>query len=428
MAKVRLAELVKIDKTVWSPTVEESTFVNHYSIPNFDLGAPRSEATSSIKSNKFLLTGPCILMSKLNPIQPRVWLIEELPPGINVCSTEFVVLKATDRARARDAYFQLKSPAVASRLVELATGTSNSHQRVRPSEILAVEVEWLEDVKPRKSASDFLWSLERKINLNNAIAMKLEAIAQTVFKSWFVDFDPVHAKARGEQPVGMNAETAALFPESIEDSERGLIPTGWAWGVLSQLAEVIDCLHSKKPNFVKDGYPYLQLNTVSDNGILHFDKAAMISEVDYKKWTSRIEVSEGDCVITNVGRVGAVSQIPRGIRAAIGRNMTAVRPIEPHETKTFLISLLTSQFMKSEISLNTDSGTILDALNVRSIPNLRSPIPSADVLLAFEAMVGPFWAKMNNLYRENVTLGNIRDALLPRIVSGELELPEELLS
>lgn len=283
------------------------------------------------------------------------------------------------------------------------------------------------DFKTQVAIGRLLHDLDEKIRLNTEIAKTLEAIAQTIFKSWFIDFDPVHAKSRGEQPEGMDVATAAMFPDSFESTELGPIPKSWTWGNLGVFTEVIDCLHSKKPALLEAGLPYLQLDTISDGGVLRYDKAAKISEQDYRKWTSRIEVTGGDCLVTNVGRVGAVSQIPQGFRAAIGRNITAIRPKRPQETKTFLISLLTSQYMKREISLKTDSGTILDALNVRNIPSLKSPIPPSSVLRCFEESVGPFWAQVHNLYQENVVLGAVRDSLLPRLISGELEIPDELL-
>jgi type I restriction enzyme S subunit len=97
----------------------------------------------------------------------------------------------------------------------------------------------------------------------------------------------------------------------------------------------------------------------------------LISADDDAKWSSRIEVERGDCVITNVGRVGAVAQIPNGVKAAMGRSMTAIRTknISPHPT--FLLEYLLSAFGREEIRLNIDEGTILNALNVKTIPRLR---------------------------------------------------------
>jgi type I restriction enzyme S subunit len=270
-------------------------------------------------------------------------------------------------------------------------------------------------------------SIDSAILLNRQISTNLESITQLMFRSWFIDFDPVKAKIAGEKPVGMDDATAGLFPDSMEESDFGAIPMGWRWGSVGDIGTVIDCLHSKKPELLAYGRPYLQLDTIHDDGILRFEKAAQINDVDYKKWTARIEVKDGDCVITNVGRVGAVSQVPSHFIGAIGRNITAIRPIDCERCKTFLAVALASTFMKKEIRVNTDSGTILEALNVRSIPNLRLPIVGIQLLEAFERLCGPMQAQRQNLHSESVKLIEIRDALLPRLISGELQIPEEML-
>lgn len=266
--------------------------------------------------------------------------------------------------------------------------------------------------------------LDSKILKNREIAKTLSEVTQAIFKSWFVNFEPVFAKMAGVKPLGMNESVAELFPNTFDDSEFGPIPKGWFWGSLGDIADVIDCLHSKKPELLSEGFPYLQLDTISNEGVLFFDKAAFISAEDYKKWTSRIEVTGGDCLITNVGRVGAISQVPDSFKAAIGRNITALRPISLPLHKSFLIISLLSDFMKKEITKNTDSGTILEALNVKNIPKLRIPRPNDALLIEFARICDPIQAQIQTLYSMNIKLQSIRDSLLPRLVSGELKNPE----
>ena len=269
-----------------------------------------------------------------------------------------------------------------------------------------------------------LGALDDRIALLRETNATLEAIAQALFKSWFVDFDPVRAKQEGREPEGMDVDTAALFPDSFEESALGLVPRGWSVGSIVKIAEVIDCLHAKKPELQPTGRPYLQLNSIRDDGLLDTSKLSFISEPDYNKWISRIEVSEGDCVITNVGRVGAVAQIPSAYRAAMGRNMTAIRMRKEWPYPTYLLELLQSPWMEVEIQRRTDIGTILDALNVRNIPLLRCVLAGHDILTAFEDATRPVRAAMEaNLERSN-TLATLRDTLLPRLISGQLRLPE----
>ncbi len=286
----------------------------------------------------------------------------------------------------------------------------------------------LPDLQTQKSISSLMKNIESKISTNTALSKTLKDIAQTIFKSWFIDFEPVKAKMAGEKPAGMDAATAALFPDSMEESELGLIPKGWSWISVGEIASVIDCLHSKKPELLEEGFPYLQLDTISDSGVLRFENAGLISKEDYDKWTSRIEVQGGDCLITNVGRVGAVSQVPDHFKAAIGRNITALRPKDSKLHRSLLIVALLSDFMKKEIKRNTDSGTILEALNVKNIPKLIIPGPSNSVLLEFAKLCDPIQLQLHELHEMNVNLKKIRDSLLPRLISGELQIPEDMLA
>jgi len=275
------------------------------------------------------------------------------------------------------------------------------------------------DVSEQRAIARILVALDDKIELNRRMNETLEAIARALFKSWFIDFDPVHAKAAGHDP-GLPADIAALFPDSFEDSDLGEIPKGWRVSSIGSAADVIDCLHSKKPERRIAGLPLLQLANIRDDGLIDMGDEYLISEHDYREWVSRIEASPGDCVITNVGRVGAVAQMPRGQKAALGRNMTAVRCKPSFPFPTVLIECLLSEAMSNEIARKTDVGTILDALNVRNIPDLRFVGASDAVLQCFQSKARPLRAEMEQRLVESRTLATLRDTLLPKLMSGEL--------
>lgn len=276
-------------------------------------------------------------------------------------------------------------------------------------------------IPEQRAIGDILGSLDDKIELNRRLGETLEAMARAVFKSWFVDFDPVHAKAGGRNP-GLPSQLAELFPDRFLDSDLGEIPEGWNVADVGAVADVIDCLHSKKPKRCSTGKPLLQLANIRDDGILDLSETYLIDDASYERWTSRMEARQGDCVITNVGRVGAVSQIPPGVTAALGRNMTGLRCKQEFPFPTFLLECLQSSPMREEIRLKTDSGTILNALNVRSIPRLRFVLPPRALLEQFELTVRPLRALMEHQLSEASTLLLLRDTLLPKLVSGELRL------
>lgn len=277
----------------------------------------------------------------------------------------------------------------------------------------------------QRQIAAILSAFDDKIELNRQMNRTLEQMARALFKSWFVDFDPVRAKMRGEMPEGIDAETAALFPDDMEEVEGREVPQGWSRTHLGAIADIIDCLHSKKPERVKEGLPYIQLGNIGESGKMDLSDIYYISEEDYKRWTSRIEVVEGDCVITNVGRVGAVCRIPRGFRGAIGRNMTAIRLKKDFSTyRAFLIELLVSDEMRSEIDANTDAGTILSALNVKSIPKLGLILPTERVLCKAEKYLASIRSQIDQNLRESTQLAQLRDSLLPRLLSGELDVSQ----
>jgi type I restriction enzyme S subunit len=271
----------------------------------------------------------------------------------------------------------------------------------------------------QRAIAHVLGALDDKIELNRWMSETLETMARELFKSWFVDFDAVHAKAEGRDPR-LPPKVSDLLPDSFEDSELGEIPAGWKLSSIGEVAEVIDCLHSKKPERRATGKPLIQLDNLRSDGLLDLSEPFLIDESDYRLWTSRMEATTGDCVITNVGRVGAVAQLPEGTRAALGRNMTGIRCRTDFPYPAFLIEALRSDHMADEISLRTDSGTILDALNVRNIPRLRIIIPTESVLQEYDAVTHSLRARMEAALRESHSLARVRDALSPQFLSGEL--------
>ena len=267
-----------------------------------------------------------------------------------------------------------------------------------------------------------LGALDDKIELNRRMNATLEAMARALFQSWFVNFDPVRAKLDGRQSTGMDKATAALLPDRFEDSALGQIPAGWVISEVGDIADVIDCLHGKKPERQATGNLYLQLNNIRGDGLIDISDAFSISEADYLLWTSRMEAVDGDCVITNVGRVGAVGQMPAGVKAALGRNMTGIRCKAKFLFPSFLVECLISDSMREEIGLKTDSGTILDALNVKNIPKLRFVRPTNEVATHFEDVIRPLRRLMEQNLVASRTLANLRDTLLPKLLSGELSV------
>lgn len=192
---------------------------------------------------------------------------------------------------------------------------------------------------------------------------------------------------------------------------------------LSTITDVIDCLHSKKPERVADSNrQLLQLENIKDNGFLDLSYKFMISESDYNNWTRKCEIHEGDCVITNVGRIGAVAQAPRDTYVAMGRNMTCIRLKPQYRIPAFLITVLLSEHMKREIRYNTDEGTIMGALNVKNIPKLQFPLFEEKVIYKLESLLYALRKQFEENSLQNQRLATLRDTLLPKLMNGEIDV------
>jgi type I restriction enzyme, S subunit len=236
-------------------------------------------------------------------------------------------------------------------------------------------------------------------NNNRRIAL-LEKMAEELYCEWFVRL---------------------RFPSYESTKIVKGVPEGWTIQQMSNLCGIIDCLHTKKPEIDPHGEGWLlQLENIGKNGRFVKKCRYMISAADYKEWIKNIELKEGDCLVTNVGRIGAVTQIPKGVKAAPGRNMTAIRP--SRITKTFLFQYLLSPHMMLEVAKKQDFGAIMGALNVRAINKLEILLPPLEILDKFELNASPMRKKIARLQEANDLLEESRDRLLTRLMSGKIDL------
>lgn len=279
------------------------------------------------------------------------------------------------------------------------------------------------DLNVQKSIAIVLDSLDEKIRINQQIAKTLEEIAQTIFKSWFVDFDPVHAKSRGEQPVGMDAETAALFPDSFEDSELGPIPSGWrVCEVGDELKFVGGSTPSTSVAEYWDGeYSWTTPKDLSvQQGLITIDSARKISTSGLAKITSGL-LPVGSVLMSSRAPIGYLSIT--NIRTAINQGFIGFPASEIHHP-IYILNWLLSNL--GEIK-NRAGGSSFAEISKTAFQTMQFLVPSRKISLKFGELVEPFLEEITNLTYEIRTLSQLRDALLPRLISGELEIPEELL-
>ena len=199
------------------------------------------------------------------------------------------------------------------------------------------------------------------------------------------------------------------------------IPEGWEVKKLSKCSKIIDCLHSKKSDYLFENEEcyLLQLENITQDNLIDLSKKYYVSKEEYERWTTRIEVEDGDLVITNAGRVAGLAQIPMSIKAGIGRNITAIRPSEIKPT--FLYYTFQGAEMERQIKLNTDTGSFFKSLNVRGIKELLVVRPPKYFEEKFENISRK--RELNSF--QNQKLAELRDWLLPMLMNGQVTVGEE---
>jgi|GEM_PF-22116 Type I restriction-modification system methyltransferase subunit len=230
-------------------------------------------------------------------------------------------------------------------------------------------------------------------------------ISNEIFKHWFIDFEFPNNQGKPYKSNG----------GQMVASDFGEIPIGWKIEPITHIADVIDCLHAEKPEQVEDGPILLQVYNIGQDGTIDLTEKYSVSNEDYQKWIKNIEVTEGDCVISNVGRVGAIARIPSSLKAGIGRNMTAIRA--KTVSSAYLLGYLLSKYGKKEITVNTDEGTILNSLNVRGIKKIKVLIPDDQCLEKFARL--NTWLLKNMATTHKNTL-DLYSTFTPKLLTGEI--------
>jgi type I restriction enzyme S subunit len=252
-------------------------------------------------------------------------------------------------------------------------------------------------IEEQSAISIFLSTIDRKIVLNRQMNETLEAFARAVFKSWFIDFDPVRAKMEGRKPFGMDEETAALFPDSLKKSELGEIPKEWN---IQRLDSLLELTYGKPGDFNDD----------KSRGIPTYGSNGQIG------WTDEPLVRGPGIIVGRKGSSGIVTWSHSDffpidttfyVRSKIGNEVTR-----------YLYHVL--------MSLNLPDLTInagVPGLNRNDAHSQQVVVPSQEIIEAFCSFIFPFIERIASNEKESRMLSLIRDTLLPKLISGEIRIP-----
>ena len=272
----------------------------------------------------------------------------------------------------------------------------------------------LPPLSEQRAIAQLLGVLDKRIALFRETNATLEAIAQALFKSWFVDFDPVHAKQEGREPEGMDADTAALFPDSFEESELGLVPKGWTVGVLGDIAVSI-----------RKQIPTSELNTeLSYIGLEHMPRQSLsICNWDNAQGleSAKAAFSKGDILFGKL-RPYFHKVIIAPFEGVCSTDILVCR--SKQSTYYGIITMHLFSIKLVEYANRLSNGAKMPRVNWKDIAAYTISIPPSSIAKEYSNVVIPLFERMMANVHTTKTLESLRDTLLPRLISGQLRIPE----
>ena len=322
-----------------------------------------------------------------------------------VCGYHLAILRARPRVDGTYLFYALKTREVQQQFHAYANGVTRFG--LRKADIGLVEVP-LPPLEEQRAIARVLGTLDDKIELNRRMSETIEEMARALFRSWFVDFDPVRAKAEG-RPSGLPPALDALFPASFEASELGEIPAGWEAKALGDAFRIT--MGQSPPgetyNQDGDGLPFYQGRT--DFGF-RFPRRRV-----YCTAPTRFAES-GDSLVSVRAPVGDVNMAMEP--CCVGRGVAAIRHLSGSRSYTYYsMRSLSETFGRFEAE-----GTVFGSIGKKDFHAMSWVVPPAEAVARFEALCLAMDSRIEANEGTTASLTTQRDALLPRFVSGALRI------
>ena len=345
-----------------------------------------------------------------------------LPARVN----QHVVIIRPDSRKlsARFLRYFLVHPETQAMLLSWA-GSGGTRNALTKSMIESFHVYAPADVTEQRAIAHVLGTLDDKIELNRRTNATLEAMARGLFRSWFVDFDPVRAKMEGHD-TGVPKEIADLFPDRLVDSALGPIPEGWAVESLAEHFEAVKGVSYKGSGLSADGVPLHNLNSVHEGGGYKYEGIKFYSG----EYAERHVVRPGDVIVANTEQghnrllIGYAAIVPGcfGTHGIASHHIFRLRAKRDGQLSIeFLHSLLNSPGMHDIVS-GYANGTTVNMLPIDAMQRPQVVVPPKALVETFDVLVSCTEHRRERTVRESRTLTVLRDTLLPKLVSGELRV------
>jgi len=276
------------------------------------------------------------------------------------------------------------------------------------------------EVRIQKLIADVLSSLDDRIALLRETNKTLEAIAQAIFKSWFIDFDPVRAKMEGRAPAGMDEETAELFPDELVESELGLIPKGWIIGDVNHFATFQNGYAFKSKDWSIMGFPAVKIGNVKPT-FIDFSDCSMVSQ-ETVNGLDRYKLERGDLLVGMTGYVGEVGLVT-GIKKMpyLNQRVGKINPKHGFTRLPYVFCLCRHSGFKVYAESQSHGSAQANVSGI-DLMKYKAIIPNELLLQKFNSTLINLIEKLLANQEETHTLKALRDTLLPRLISGKLKV------
>ena len=371
-------------------------------------GVPRVSDADRDRLSRYSLRAGDIVFSRVGSVDRRA-LVRSAEDGWLFSGRCLRVRPKPDRIDSGFLSYFFGLPAFKAHIRAIAVGATMPS--LNTSILSDVVVPHPRDIADQRAIAHILGTLDDKIELNRRMNETLEGIARALFKSWFVDFDPVRAKAQGRQPAGMDAETAALFPDGFQDSLLGEIPRGWRVGTVGEAFEIVMGQSPPGETYNENGEGIAFFQGRADFGFRY------PSQRVYCTAPTRF-AHRGDTLVSVRAPVGDVNMAAE--RCCIGRGLAAIRHKSSSRSYTYYaMHTLSDVFASFEAE-----GTVFGSINKTSFHGIDWAIAPPAVTRAFEQVAYSLDQMIENNERQSRTLATLRDALLPKLLSGELRVKD----
>lgn len=383
-----------------------------------------SSLPSTPKINSFNVGD--VLFSNIRTYFRKVWFAT-FSGGV---STDVLVFrsKSTKKLDDKYLYYLLSNETFIQYTVKSAKGT----KMPRGDKVAIMNYEFeLPPLEIQKKIAHILSTLDDKIELNRKMNQTLEMMAQALFKSWFVDFDPVHAKAKcssdeeleiAAKELGISKEILELFPSEFEESELGMIPKDWGIEEFISLVKQLKPGTNYQPDRVEKGIPFVNGKHIQD-GFLDLTDIKYITEDEYKRVHKIWQPEAYDVLITRIGTLGKVGVILKSdLPLALHYNSINIKADKlSHQ---FLYFLLKSDFFQKQFHMYKKHA-VQEFITIEAVERLKIVLPNSEnmIKLLSDYFDNIFDIIENNTIQIN-TLQKTRDTLLPKLLSGELDVSE----